>query len=57
MSKVRKIPVWVFREKEDGDIFEDGVEFEKVEEYTLLEGYENEKFISLKILKEHSPMV
>ena len=53
----KKIPVWVFKEKEDGDIFEDGVEWEKVDEYISLEGYEGETFISLKIYKEHSAVV
>lgn len=45
---ITETPLWVLKKKEDGDIFEDGEEFE-IEKFTLVEGYDGETFISMRI--------
>lgn len=57
MSELKRIPYWVFREDEEGGILEDGVELRLVETGIVIEGYENESFISLRIPDKDSPVV
>lgn len=45
---VTEIPLWILKEKNGGDVFEDGAELE-IEKFTLIEGYDGETFISLKV--------
>lgn len=45
---VTETPLWILREKEDGDVFEDGDELE-IEKFMLIEGYDGETFISWKV--------
>ncbi len=49
MSELKKIPYWILREDEDGDILEDGRELEIVERGIRIEGYENGTFISMRV--------